>query len=89
MIVPDLTINEGVFELAGGGQGKVAVLIYTGSADPSPILDRAVSQYVGNTGYNELIDANMDNPWMRVILSNINDMHQEPFDPERHSLATR
>jgi hypothetical protein len=80
-----VTINLGEYNLAdGSGKGKIAVFIYSGQANPKSILDSAVSEYVKRNGYHELIDANLDNPWMRVILSNINDMVQENFDPSKH-----
>lgn len=80
MIIEGLRINEAEYDLENGKKGKVAVLIYTGSADPRPVLDYAIRSYVGNAKYYELMDAQMNNPWTRVILSNINDMKQENFD---------
>ncbi|HUX61134.1 MAG TPA: hypothetical protein VMV32_07470 [Ignavibacteriaceae bacterium] len=65
---------------------KVGMLIYTGAGDPVKHLNEAVSLYVGNTEYNEFIDANMDNPWIRVIIKGINDMGQTEFNPEIHRL---
>jgi hypothetical protein len=61
---------------------KVGILMYTGSGDPSVHLRDAVSRFVGKEGYNEFIDANMDNPWIRVIIKGINEMEQKEFDPE-------
>jgi len=60
---------------------KIGILIYTGTGDPVKHLNEAVNQYVGNEGYNEFIDANMDNPWVKVIIKGINDMEQVEFDP--------
>jgi hypothetical protein len=65
---------------------KVGILIYKGSGDPVKHLNEAVHRYVGNEGYNEFIDANMDNPWVRVIIKGINDMDQVQFNPEKHHL---
>jgi hypothetical protein len=65
---------------------KVGILIYTGSGDPVKQLDEAVDLYVRHEGYNEFIDANMDNPWVRVIVKGINDIEQLTFDPEVHHL---
>jgi hypothetical protein len=65
---------------------KVGILIYVGSGDPVKPLNEAVHLYVRNEGYNEFIDANMDNPWIRVIIKGINDMEQVEFDPEIHHL---
>jgi hypothetical protein len=65
---------------------KVGILIYIGEGDPVKHLNEAVHYYVGTNGYNEFIDANMDNPWVRVIIKGINYMEQEPFDSEKHHL---
>ncbi|MEI7663873.1 MAG: hypothetical protein WCK34_16820 [Bacteroidota bacterium] len=85
-LIPDLVINESEITLQGGNVGKIAVLIYTGERDPKYVLDYAISKYVERKPHNVLIDANMDNPWMRVIISNINDMIQEPFDEDKHRM---
>jgi hypothetical protein len=68
------------------GKVKVGILIYTGSGDPVKNLNEAVNLYVGHEGYNEFIDANMDNPWVRVIIKGINDMEQVKFKPGTHHL---
>ena len=65
---------------------KVGILMYTGSGDPVKHLNDAVHHYVGHEGYNEFIDANMDNPWIRVIIKGINDIEQVEFNPEIHRL---
>ncbi len=85
--IEGLTINESEYDLENNKRGKIAVFIYTGGADPSKILNYAVNEYVGNNDYHELIDSNLDNPWMRVIISDINDMKQEPFTPRKHRIT--
>ena len=84
--IKGLTISEADYNLANGNKGKIAVFLYTGGAEPRKILDYAVMKYVDNNGYNELIDAHLDNPWMRVIISDINNMKQAPFDAETNRL---
>ena len=74
--------------MPNNGKGKIAIFIYTGSADPKKVLDYAVHLYVGHDGFHELIDANLDNPWMRVILSDINSMNQKEFEPNRDRLKS-
>jgi hypothetical protein len=68
------------------GQVKVAIFTFVGYDDPTVALDRAVATYVGHEGYNEFIDANMDNPWVRVIIKGINDLDAVRFDPNNHRL---
>jgi hypothetical protein len=87
--ISGLTINEAEYELPEGKKGKIAVFIYSGGADPKKVLDYAVNIYVENAGFHELIDAHLDNPWMRVILSDINNMNQEDFDPDTHRLKNK
>ena len=79
--IEGLKINEAETELENGKKGKIAVFLYTGKFDPKPILDYAVKQYVGNyQNYIELVDAQMDYPWVRVVISDVNDMKQENFN---------
>jgi hypothetical protein len=87
--IPGLTISESEYALEKGGTGKIAVFIYAGKADPSKVLDLAIHQYVETNGYHELIDANLDNPWMRVVLSDINSMSQEPYNSMKHKLKQK
>lgn len=79
-------IQESTINLTHGRTGKIAVLIYVGDDDPIAKLDWAVSEYVGHEFYNEFSDINNDNPWVRVILSDINEMNQVNFDPTIHKL---
>jgi hypothetical protein len=76
--IQGLKINEAEYELENGEKAKLAVLLYAGEEDPKPILDWAVANYTEGSGgkYYELIDAELNCPWVRVILSNINDMKQ-------------
>ena len=77
MTVTGLSINEAEYDLEDGSKGKFAVLLYAGDEDPKFILDWAVSNYTeGVKGYKVLIDAQLNCPWMRVVVSNINDMEQ-------------
>jgi hypothetical protein len=87
--ISGLKINEAEYDLLNKGKGKIAVLMYQGYGDPKKILDYAVSVYVQNEGYHEFIDANLDNPWTRVIISDINNMKQEDFDEYRHRLNSK
>jgi hypothetical protein len=81
-------IQESNIDLTNDRKGKVAILIYRGEEDPVSKLDTAVHQYVGNESHHEFIDINMDNPWVRVILSGINEMEQVDFDPTIHKLKS-
>lgn len=47
---------------------KMLILTYAGEGDPVQHLDDAVREYVKRDKYTQFVDANMDNPWVRVIL---------------------
>jgi hypothetical protein len=79
-------IQESSIELTHDRKGQIAVLMYVGENDPVAKLNWAVSEYVGNVGHNQFVDINMDNPWVRVIISGINEMKQEEFNPLKHKL---
>ena len=81
-----IKIQESSIELTQGRTGKIAVLQYVGDDDPIAKLDWAESEYVGSNRYMEFIDVNNDNPWIRVIISDINEMNQVDFDPSIHKL---
>lgn len=81
-----LSISESEYPLERTGKGRIAVFIYTGPLEPSEVLDNAVRTYVDTNGYHEWVDANMDNPWVRAITSEVNGIHQEPFDPDFHRI---
>ena len=45
------------------------ILMYIGDSDPVKYLDEAISEYTNiGENYREFIDANMDNPWVRIII---------------------
>lgn len=69
----DLTKN-------GTKVGKVAILRGGLNTDnPTALMNSAVSDYVGTTGFNEFVEIYLDNPWVRVIVSGINDLDFKPF----------
>jgi len=51
--------------------GKCAILRSYYPGDVVEMLNAAVSRYVGDVPYNEFIDINMDDPWTRVIISDM------------------
>ena len=63
-----VSINEQAIINDKGEIEKVSIFI-SDKSDPVKELDDAVCQYVGDNRYYEFIDANMDNPWVRVIIS--------------------
>ncbi len=61
-------------DLPGGG--KVAIL-RGGFSNPNPkdYMDMVVYDYVKNHIYNEFIEEHLDTPWVRVVITGINDLH--------------
>lgn len=43
-------------------------------SNPKAYMDYVVSDFVNGRMYNEYIDANLDNPWLRIIIEDINDL---------------
>ncbi len=82
-----LEIREGVYQLENGVNAKFAVFLYPGPYDPHDVLKSAIEEYVGDEGYHEFVDSSLSNPWMKVVVSDINEMNSEPFDPEYHHIS--
>lgn len=58
---------------------SIAVFMYSGNEDPVETLDKAVATYVGENEFYEYVDDNMDNPWTRVILKEIDGFEKTDF----------
>lgn len=84
----NVKVNWSKFDLKNTDKkGVIVVLMYIGKGDPKPALDAVVSQMVqGCDGFFEMIDANQDNPWTRVLMTSINNMRQENYNPTVHNL---
>jgi hypothetical protein len=64
---------------------SLAVFMYVGNQNPKDALDEAISTYVGDNEYYELVDDYLDNPWTRVIAKEI----FENFVPENINIEGR
>jgi hypothetical protein len=64
--------------------GKVAILRGGLNTDnPTAIMNDAVSTYVGTKGYNEFVEVFLDNPWVRVVVSGINELDYKEFTTQK------
>jgi hypothetical protein len=64
--------------------GKVAILRGGLNSDnPTAVMNDAVSTYVGTNGHNQFIEIHLDNPWVRVVISGINDVDYDVFKGQR------
>lgn len=52
-------------------QPSLAVFWFLGNTDPVKAIDSAIECYVENKEFYEFVDDNMDNPWIRVVLKDI------------------
>lgn len=76
-----IRINEADFPLKDGGTGRIAIFIYAGDEDPGPILEGAINKYTeGNTSFITLVDAGMNCPWVRVVVSDIDRMEETTLE---------
>ncbi len=81
-----IKISENTVSLTHDRKGKITILFFSGTGDPKTALNIAVSQYVQNKPHNQFIEIHSDNDYVRVIVSNINEMIYKPFIPQKHLL---
>ena len=80
----DVQIFEQAITGTHGGKFKIAILRGGLRSDnPTEVMNAAVSVYVGSTPYNEFVEIFLDNPWVRVIVSGINELNYEDFKSQR------
>ncbi len=80
----DVEIFEQLLKNGDVVVGKIAIIRGgVNTNNPTELLNAAVSEYVGNTGYNEFVEIFLDNPWIRVITSGINEINFEKFENQR------
>lgn len=80
----DVEIFEQLLESDNQVVGKIAIIRGGVNTDnPTGLLNNAVSEYVENTGYNEFVEIFLDNPWIRVVMSGINEIDFNKFENQR------
>ena len=59
-------------------QGVFIALLRGGftAANPKLYMDNVVSEYVGQSMYNEFVEIFLDNPWIRIIIFGINNINE-------------
>lgn len=65
---------------------RSSVAIFRGGLDsekPIAYMNDVVSEYVGQKGYNEFVEIHLDNPWVRVVFTDINSLEYEPFKNQK------
>ena len=65
-----------IFKQDLNGGGTLYILIGgLGNNNPIEFMDRQVSQIVKNNPYSEFVDKHLDNPYIRVIITDINKLN--------------
>lgn len=81
----DDKIFEEQIDLNNGKKLNIAILIGGfKSENPQQYMDNLVSRYVGSNGYNEYIDSNLDVPWIRIIIDDLNDIPENKYKTFRN-----
>lgn len=64
------------YEVKNGDRTAYITILLGGlhSGIPQSFMDGVVAKYVSGRMYNEYVDANLDNPWLRIIIEDINDL---------------
>ncbi len=68
------------------GNGGMIAILRGGINKPKSYMDGVVSEYVGHALHNEFIEIFLDNPYVRIIVTGINDFDYEVFDTSKHHL---
>ena len=72
-----------------GGKGTISILCGGFNANnPKLFMDEVVSQYVTGEMYNEFIEIFLDNPYVRVIITGINEIEFIEYNERIHLLKT-
>ncbi len=70
-IVPDVQIYE---TSIGKGNKKAKIAVFKADVNaksPNDILDKAIGRYTNSKPFNQFRDIYIDNPWIRIVISNI------------------
>jgi len=71
----DVKIFEHEWTSSNQKPNKLAILWGGMNKDnPTEYMNNAVSKYVQRTGHNQFVEIHMDNPWLRVIVKDINEL---------------
>lgn len=69
-----------------GRTGRLVVFMYRGEYDPKAILNLAVSRYVKDNPIHQFISLERDNPWVRVVIQDVNSINQKNFEPGKDAI---
>jgi len=68
----------------GNVKGKMAILRGGLNQDnPISFMNAAVHEYVGRSMHSQYVEISMDNPWVRVVISDSNKLKFKKFKKQR------
>ena len=77
----DVEIFEQEIKTKKGQHFKVAILHGGFTQEyPQEYMDNVVSEYTKDYLHNQFVESHLDMPWVRVILTGINELDYVPFD---------
>lgn len=90
--IPEYMKNIEIFEtLISGEAGKNVKLAILRSTEPSydlqrikNVMDAVVGEYVQTKGHNTFVEEHLDNPNIRIVISDFNDIEFMPYTIENH-----
>jgi hypothetical protein len=71
-------------QILGPDKAKMAIFVANSNTpNPTLLLERAVSKYVGTKSFNQFRDVHSDNPWVRIVITGINNLDYDAFTTQR------
>lgn len=76
--------EQDLYDSEGKVKGKMAIL-RGGLSHPNPIsfMNNVVHEYVGRSMHSQFVEISMDNPWVRVVISDSNKLKFKKFKKQR------
>lgn len=63
-------------KLSDKGDAKLIIFIAdTNSDHPKKDIDKAIAKYTKDRGYIDFVDSHLDNPWIRVVIVDFNNLN--------------
>ena len=73
-------VNIRIKEIGEAGSQPIIVLLFYGfftESDPKESMDSAVETIMGAENYSEFTERYLDNPWMRVVITNFDKLRDD------------
>ena len=74
----DGNVDDAVIDLHNEGDEPVGQLhflfVNPDIQNPSPLMETALLNVVGNNSYNAFVDSHLDNPWIKIVIFGLNNL---------------